>query len=176
MSVAYCAAPALLLPCCASWLARPQRSLAGPPSSLSCVLPAACCCVHARDVDLRDMAAVHRRCAQWVLDPLPFLAGCPPAMVSLAFRLLAAYVLLVGASVSAAAAPFPSLLPLRLPLWSRLRARASACVSGSSLGFPLPPAACPAPLSSLPSTPASASSPSSLSSPPSSLPPCLAGC
>jgi hypothetical protein len=85
----------------------------------------------AQHVDSFDADAVCTHCMPWVLDPSCFLQDCPLAVCAHVHSLVAAYVLLVGASVADATVPVGqhefasglvhrSLLPLALPPASRV--------------------------------------------------------
>jgi Reverse transcriptase (RNA-dependent DNA polymerase) len=83
-----------------------------------------------RDVDSFDALSVRDTCVPWVLDPHVSLLGCSASVVEDVCRIVAAFLYLIGASVSGTPAG-PArrrVQSLRLPPWSRV----ARCSSPSS--------------------------------------------
>ena len=74
---------------------------------------------HACDRD--DLAAVRQFCVPWVIEPATVLEKETAHVRRQAYSMIAAYLVMVGASLSVTAIPFAHTRALRLPQQSRLR-------------------------------------------------------
>jgi hypothetical protein len=75
---------------------------------------------HAVQCDKRDLAAVKRLCVPWVTDPASMLSSETPSVRNNVSKLVAAYLLAVGASLAKCAIPARHVAALHLPRWCRM--------------------------------------------------------